>query len=89
MPLHSLNHSLPFEIWPINIVGQFPKRSKRIGVKYIITQLKYLTKWEEAELVENYTKETTKFVYENIVTTFGCPLTLISDQGTHFFIRKN
>ena len=25
-----------------------------------------------------------KFIYENIITIFGCPLTLISDQGTHF-----
>ena len=25
-----------------------------------------------------------KFFYENIITRFGCPLTLISDQGTHF-----
>ena len=23
-------------------------------------------------------------MYENIITIFGCPLTLISDQGTHF-----
>jgi transposase InsO family protein len=26
----------------------------------------------------------TKFIYENIITWFGCPLNLISDQGTHF-----
>ena len=25
-----------------------------------------------------------KFIYENIVTRFGCPVNLISDQGTHF-----
>ena len=26
----------------------------------------------------------TKLIYENIITRFGCPLTLISDQGKHF-----
>ena len=24
------------------------------------------------------------FFYENIITIFGCPLTLINDEGTHF-----
>jgi transposase InsO family protein len=24
------------------------------------------------------------FIYENIITRFGCSLTLISDQGSHF-----
>ena len=44
-----------------------------------------MTKWAETELVPSCTKEVaTKFIYENIITRFGCPLTLISDQGTHF-----
>jgi hypothetical protein len=25
-----------------------------------------------------------KFIYEKIITIFGCPLTIINDQGTHF-----
>jgi hypothetical protein len=83
--LHSVNPSLPFEIWAIDFVGPFPRREKRSGEKYIITIVEYLTKWEEAEPVENCTKETTaKFIYENIVTRFDFPLTIISDQGTHF-----
>jgi hypothetical protein len=47
--------------------------------------VEYLTKWDEAKRVESYTKETaTKFIYKNIVTRFGCSLTIINDQGTHF-----
>jgi hypothetical protein len=54
-------------------------------VKYIITTFEYLTTWAEAELVENCTKEsTTKFTYENIVTRFGYPMTIIIDQGNNF-----
>ena len=44
-----------------------------------------MTKWEEAEPVYSCTKEVaSKFIYTNIITRFGCHLTLISDQGTHF-----
>jgi transposase InsO family protein len=44
-----------------------------------------VTKWVEVEPVETFTKEViTKFIYENIITRFGCPLTLINDRGTHF-----
>jgi hypothetical protein len=44
-----------------------------------------VTKWEEAKLVKYCTKEVaTKFIYENIITRFGFPLTLINDEGNHF-----
>jgi hypothetical protein len=46
-PLHLVNPSLPFEIWAIDYVGPFLKRAKRMGVKYIITIVEYLTKWVE------------------------------------------
>ena len=85
MPLISINPSLTFKIWAINFIGPFPVPARRIGARYIITTVEYVTKWEKAKPVETYSSEVSaKFIYENIITRFGCPLTLISEQGSHF-----
>ena len=66
-------------------MGLFPKQGKRTRERYIITTIEYVTKWEEEEPVHSGTKEVAfKFIYENIITRFVCPLKLISDKGTHF-----
>ena len=85
MPLISVNLSLTFEIWAIDFIGPFPVPARREGAHYIITPVEYVTKWAEAEPVETCSSEVaSKFIYENIITRFGCPLTLISNQGSHF-----
>ena len=78
-----MNPSLTFEIWAIDFIGPFPIPAKRTGARYIITAIEYVHKWAEAEPVNTCSSEiAAKFIYENIITIFGCPLTLISDQGT-------
>ena len=57
MPLMSINPCLTFEIWAIDFVGTFPNLGHRIWAKYIIIEVEYVTKWEEAHLVESYTKK--------------------------------
>ena len=78
----SNNH---IEICAINFVGLFPIPGRWIGTCYIITNADYITKWYEFDLMKTCSSEVaSKFIYENIVIRFGCPLTLVSDQGTHF-----
>ena len=45
----------------------------------------YFTKWVEAEPLSNIRDvETKRFVWKNIVTRFGIPHTIISDNGLQF-----
>jgi transposase InsO family protein len=53
--------------------------------RYIITTTDYLTCWDEEEVLQDCSTDTTaRFIFENIITRFGCPRSLTSDQGAHF-----
>jgi hypothetical protein len=61
----------------------FIRLIKPIG--QFIVAIDYTTKWVEAKALRmNTTNITIKVFYEYIVTRFGCPLTLVIDQGAHF-----
>ena len=52
---------------------------------YIVVATEYLTKWAEAKAVKtNTAAHVATFMYENIISRFGCPKILISDRGLHF-----
>ena len=67
----------------MEIVGPFPKA---VGNKrYLLVGTDYFTKWVEAEPLANIRDvDAKKFVWRNIVTRFGVPRTLISDNGLQF-----
>ncbi len=45
----------------------------------------YVTKWVKAKaLGTNIVVFIARFLYEYILTRFGCPLTIVIDQGIHF-----
>ena len=59
-----------------------PKGSQ---ARYIVVAMDYLTKWVEAiDVGKSNAKSTTKFIYEQIITRFGCLIEIVTDQGTHF-----
>ena len=77
-----------FEIWAIDFIGPFPAPTRRTGARYILTSVDYVTKWAEAEPVKTFSSEVApKFIYENIITRYGCPLNIISEKRSHF-IKK-
>ena len=64
-------------------MGPFPKA---VGnKKYLLVCTNYFTKWVEAEPLANIRDvDVKRFIWKNIVTRFGVPYVLISDNGLQF-----
>ena len=53
--------------------------------RYLLVDTNYFTKWVEAKLLANIRDvDARKFIWKNIVTRFGVPHTLISNNGLQF-----
>ncbi len=71
--------------WALNFIGTIKPTKRLIGNKYILIVIDYAMKSIEAKaLIINITVVTTRFLYEYILTIFGCPLTIVTNQGVHF-----
>ena len=74
-----------FEKWAIDFLGPINPPGKCTGARYIITTTEYFTRWAKAREVKDYSETiATRFIFDDIITRFGCPKILMSDQGTHF-----
>ena len=70
----------PFDKWDVDFVGPINPPRKRTGVRYITIATNYLTRWVKSPLVMDCTAVTiARFMFENIMTRFGCPRILMSD----------
>ena len=84
-PLHPTMPTEVFQKWGLDFIGPVNPPAKGTKNRYIITATDYTTKWVEARaLKDNTAKSTAKFLFEEIITKFGCPLEFVSDQGSHF-----
>ena len=81
--LNPLSSPWPFAEWGLDIVGPF---SRAVGNKrWLLVGTDYFTKWVEAEPLANIRDvDSKRFIWKNIVTRFGVPHTLISDNGVQF-----
>ena len=85
MPLVPILAQAPFEKWGIDFVGPIAPASRNGQKRYILVATDYVTKWAEAKATKTDNASTVAtFLYENIITRFGCPKELVSDRGTHF-----
>ena len=81
--LNPLSSPWPFAQRGLDIVGPF---FKAVGnKKYLLVCTNYFTKWVEAEPLANIKDvDVKRFIWKNIVTRFGVPYVLISDNGLQF-----
>ena len=74
---------IPFAVCGIDIVGKLPATKGKFT--HAIVAVDYFTKWVEAKPVTAITCNQVKdFLWKNIITRFGVPRILVSDNGTQF-----
>ena len=81
--LNPLSSLWPFAQWGLDIVGPFLKAMR--NKKYLLAYTDYFTKWVEVEPLANIRDvDVKRFIWKNIVTRFGVPNVLISENGLQF-----
>lgn len=84
LPLNSQISLQVFDKWEIDFVGTIKPPGKNMGAQYIITATEHLTRWVKAQPMQDCsTTIAMKFLFEYVLTRFGCPMILMSHRGTH------
>ncbi|KAI5311615.1 hypothetical protein L3X38_040788 [Prunus dulcis] len=76
---HSQNSPWPFMQWAINLVGPLPPALAKKEMMIVSTD--YFTKWIDAEILSSK--------WRNIICRFGCPQSLVTDNGSQFIAEAS
>ncbi|XP_019433940.1 PREDICTED: uncharacterized protein LOC109340679 [Lupinus angustifolius] len=78
--------------WPfcrrgMDILGPFPQATGQLN--FLIVAIDYFTKWIQAEALATITSANIqKFTWRSIITRFGIPSAIVTDNGTQFADRR-
>jgi hypothetical protein len=75
----------PFMKWGLDFIGSVKPMNCSHDNKYMLIVINYVAKWVEVKALRtNMAIVIVQFIYEFILTTFGCPFILVNNQCTHF-----
>lgn len=81
--MHPLQAPWPFDVWGMDILGPFSQASSQR--KFLVIVVDHFTKWIEAEPLASITSRALKrCVIRSIITRFGIPHALVTDNGRQF-----
>ncbi len=72
----------PFMKWVLDFISPIKLGGRLTRNKYILVVIDYATNWVESKAT-NIVASKAKFLYEYILTRFGCLLTIVTNQGVH------
>jgi len=84
LPLKSIAVNAPFQQWGLDFIGEINPSSSGQH-KWILTATDFFTKWVEAIPTRNaIDKVIIDFIEENILSRFGCPHKILTDNAKAF-----
>ena len=87
-PLNPIVVQAPFQQWGIDFISKF-KDNSRNGYAWILTTTNYFTKWVEAIPTKKATDAIVMdFLEDKIITRFGVPARIITDNGHALFLPR-
>lgn len=81
--MKAIINSWPFQKWDLDIVGLLPITLSQKNLFIMATN--YFSKWIEVEsLATIQESDVQKFIWRNIICSFGLPYKLVTDNGQKF-----
>jgi hypothetical protein len=89
LPLKPISVETPFQQWGLDFIGEIHPPSSGQH-KWILTTTDYFTKWIEVVPTRQATDVVIiKFLETNILSRFGCPRKIITDNANNIQIKED